>query len=515
MRLIAVALLLLFWAISLDSLAIAPVVEQDEPWVAAAPVKLATEGVLGSDLFTGYYGMERHHYHHPPLYPLLQAGVFRFIGIGVWQMRVLPVALGLLTMALTYAVGKQLADERTGVVAMLLLLCLRLAAGGPNTGIPLLDLARVNRYDIAVPVFGLAALWTFNRAARRGRLGGVFLSGMLVGLAGLSHVYGLFWAPVLAVAAWWQARPQLKLWQAWAALAAGLFLVWTPWLIWVVSGWSDFIGQQRLIGDRFDVLDPGFYLDNLRRELERYRPLQLTTGMRPGAWLALLALPVAVALLARSGLRSSQRGPLTLAAALVVPVGLFALLLKQKHFNYLIALWPLAVLALAWLAVRLWDRDRRPLVRAAMLVALSAILVEGGSRIVDRHQSVAHTTSYDQFEARVASLIPQGSRVLGLQHYWLGLRSYPYRTWLLPLVLSGPSSYEHPMPFDQAIEFVDPDVILIDRYMRAYFEEAAAETSPYHASAAGFQAFMQRHGARLAGTVDDSTYGLMEVYWLN
>jgi 4-amino-4-deoxy-L-arabinose transferase-like glycosyltransferase len=117
LRLIALSLLLLYWILSLDSLAIVPSVGQDEPWVAAAPVKLATQGVLGSDLFTGYYGMERHHYQHPPLFPVLQAGVFRAIGVGVWQMRVLPVALGLLVLALTYAVGKQLADERTGTCA--------------------------------------------------------------------------------------------------------------------------------------------------------------------------------------------------------------------------------------------------------------------------------------------------------------------------------------------------------------------------------------------------------------
>ena len=46
------------------------------------------------------------------------------------------------------------------------MLTLRMTAGGAGTGILLLDRARINRYDIAVPVFGLAALWAFNRAER-------------------------------------------------------------------------------------------------------------------------------------------------------------------------------------------------------------------------------------------------------------------------------------------------------------------------------------------------------------
>jgi hypothetical protein len=56
---------------------------EDEPWIAAAPAKLAAEGVLGNDLFTGYYGMERHHLQHMPVYPLLEAVVFKAFGIGV------------------------------------------------------------------------------------------------------------------------------------------------------------------------------------------------------------------------------------------------------------------------------------------------------------------------------------------------------------------------------------------------------------------------------------------------
>jgi len=72
-----------FLALCLPDLDTYPPVGEDEPWIAAAPAKLATEGVLGNDLFAGYYGMERHHLQHMPVYPLLQACVFELLGIGI------------------------------------------------------------------------------------------------------------------------------------------------------------------------------------------------------------------------------------------------------------------------------------------------------------------------------------------------------------------------------------------------------------------------------------------------
>ena len=79
--------MLAYLAVTLPWLSVFPPVGEDEPWIAAAPYKLATQGVFGSDLFAGYYGMERHHYANMPLYPLAQAAIFKAFGVGVVQMR--------------------------------------------------------------------------------------------------------------------------------------------------------------------------------------------------------------------------------------------------------------------------------------------------------------------------------------------------------------------------------------------------------------------------------------------
>jgi len=144
-----------------------PAVSQDEPWIASSGYKLATAGALGSDLFSGYHGMDRHHFVQMPVYPVLQAALFRMFGLGVVQMRALSVVFGLALLLVTYGIGREIGGERLGVVAAALTVVQPLTA--PTAvrpiGILLLDSARLNRYDIAVPVFGLAALWVVLRKA--------------------------------------------------------------------------------------------------------------------------------------------------------------------------------------------------------------------------------------------------------------------------------------------------------------------------------------------------------------
>jgi 4-amino-4-deoxy-L-arabinose transferase-like glycosyltransferase len=118
---IVLLILLVYWAVSLENLTAFPPVGEDEPWIAAAPYKLAIQGLYGSDLFAGYYGLERHNYQHMPLFPLLQAGLFRLGGVGVFQMRLLPVIFGTLLLAATFAEGKQFGGTLTRLLVILLL----------------------------------------------------------------------------------------------------------------------------------------------------------------------------------------------------------------------------------------------------------------------------------------------------------------------------------------------------------------------------------------------------------
>src|SRR5689334_7047301 len=147
-----------YFAATLPHLSDFPLMGQDEPWIAAPAANLAMHGVYGDDLFTGYYGMDRRTYNFPPLFPLTEALAFRLLGVGAWQARLVAVLFGAATLGLTYALGWRLYGGALGALAAWLLVGLRLALEPQASGIPFLDLARVARYDIAVPPLVLATL---------------------------------------------------------------------------------------------------------------------------------------------------------------------------------------------------------------------------------------------------------------------------------------------------------------------------------------------------------------------
>jgi 4-amino-4-deoxy-L-arabinose transferase-like glycosyltransferase len=510
---------ILYLAVSLDRLSVFPAVGEDEPWIAAAPYKLAREGVYGSDLFAGYYGVDRHNYQHMPLYPLMQAGLFKATGVGVFQMRLLPVSFGLGLLLVVFLVGKQLGDERVGALAAVLLLGLRISAGDDATGILFLDRVRINRYDIAVPVFGLLALWAFLRAERTPVPGWYLLTGVLTGLASLSHLFGAFWLPVflgLLICGWHGGVRRTH--AAWLVLL-GFLVTWLPWIAYIGSGWNDYLGQMRFVAERFDVFSPSFYVSNA---LHGGGPISLDWMLkiprdlpwnRPGTWSVVFGIPVALGAMAWSGWgrRDGPRAARMLGLVALAQFVMFLVLLKVKTVNYTIGLWPLGVLMLAWLGIRLWDR-RSAWLRVGILVLLALILVEGATRIAHARTAARRTDSYERFSSEIALCIPAGSLVLGLQHYWLGLRQYPYRTWLMPINYAHPLYYHDPVPIEDALERINPDIILIDRYMARFFERAAKPDHPLHAMQTGFEAFLDRRRAEPICAIHNQTYGTMIVY---
>jgi hypothetical protein len=336
----------------------------------------------------------------------------------------------------------------------------------------------------------------------------------VIGFAALSHVYGAFVLPALIVVQVLRrgfAVPHER--GAWAMLA-GALVPWIPVLVYIAIGWEDFVAQQQMYAERYRLLDPKFYLSNLRMEIYRYRllaPRDLSGAwflQQFGTWVAMLGVPISLGTMLAS--RRRREPAFALAVALVVQAMLFALLLSQKMYNYIIALWPLAVISLAWLGLRWWDTTRRRGAHAALALVLILVAAEGVLRIAHRHERASQTTRYDVFAGRVAAHIPAGSLVVGLQHYWLGLRQFEYRSWLLPVFMVRDPATS--ISLDEALERVQPAVVLVDRNMGNFFEAAADSTNPYHADYVAMQRFLTRHDARLEAVVRDSTYGDMRVY---
>jgi 4-amino-4-deoxy-L-arabinose transferase-like glycosyltransferase len=504
------AVLVYAWA-SLDGLSRVPPVSDDEVWIASSAHKLATEGVLGSDLMKGYFGGERHTYHHMPLYPVVLALFFRGLGTSAATIRLLPAACGLLVLLMVLLLGRRLGGPRLGALAMTLILLVRVSAAEGPTGILLFDVARIGRYDIMVPVFGLAALLVFPSSGRGtpARWLGV---GALVALSALAHAYGAFLLVGLLAVMIWGRRGTLRS-RVWLVLV-GFSLAAAPWIWFVVRGWADFLGQLAIPGGRFELLAPSFYLGNLLQEADRIRaltgPLWLAVG-RPGLLAVVLGLPAALLLLLRSPAEEDAAAR-EVAGLFAIQAALFAVLLHSKRASYAIALWPFVVLLLAFVVLRLWNASPRGLPRLGMVALLSCVAGDGILGLWQRHAAQAGMTSYDEFADRLREVVPRGTRVLGLPRFWLGLQENDYRTWAVPFDVAR--TPEAGVSLRQALEQVDPEIVLVDADIAAAFAERAGSGHPHHRELVDVEAFFAARKAVLVRVLDDPTYGPVKVYRL-
>ena len=177
-----------------------------------------------------------------------------------------------------------------------------------------------------------------------------------------------------------------------------------------------------------------------------------------------------------SGSASPRRA---LAVALLL---LFSALLSVKTMSYMIAIWLLAVLAIARTVIRLTRAAPCP-VGIALFIAVVLSAAEGLGRAAHARLAAEHVSDYESYTAQIASCVPAGSRVLGLQHYWLGLRQFEFRTWLLPFNLSRRGWYHEPLTLAQALRRVAPSAVLIDRYIATLLEENGSPGRPLYQDA--------------------------------
>jgi 4-amino-4-deoxy-L-arabinose transferase-like glycosyltransferase len=496
------ALLLLYAGVCSFQLGVVPPAYEDEPWQASTGWKIATHGVFGSDMLAGFHGMEDHYYAFLPLHPLLLAASFRLLGLGLWQARTETAVLGMIVLLLTYALARRLFGVRVGLLAVAFLLCVRLVGATRYliTGIPFIDLARIARYDMAVPVFGLASLHLYLTARRRG-VGLHFITGMVAGLAGLAHLYGVGWILALLMLARWDGRGR----RVAAAMALGCAAVWAPYLAYVLAHPADWIGQTRGYTPRFDLFHLDWYAQNLAREVHRYGPGLGPPGWsylaRPGLWATSLLLPLGMIAMLRRAFSPDGDG----ARAVVVPsllfVGAFALLVDSKVVSYTLTLLPLGAIAFAWAVCQLLDRG---LLRRALPAVLVAIACEGALRLARLDAMARVTTPYSEFVGHLRARVAKGERVLGLHNYWLGFSDLDYRAWAVPLWKSNPAVTSSPLGVAQALDAEAPDMVLIDSRMRAFLDTDRRGVAIRH--------WMASRGYAAVARVDDATYGAVTLY---
>lgn len=533
--LLVLILLLYFWAAGLVGLDRFPKVNGDEPWIAAPGYTFWEKGVFGTDLFAGFYGAETHYFRPPPVFSLLEGAGLHLFGMGLFQARIVSLTCIFLTLALTYRLGTTLFSRWHGLIVVAILVGWRIAgvSGDFYSGIPMADIARIARYDVAVPLFGFAALLVFVMALRNPSMRRFFAVGALAGLAALSHVYGLFWLALLLILSLLYFRRTIKYI---ALLLIGFGLLMLPWLLFITSDWADFINQNRSFSGRFNILDYRFYLNNILSESQRYQPvlnrLKNGWGAELGLALLLIGLGVLVAqALKRSHVNDRNELVLRRGEPMCSPVyqsaqvtlfalgsffSLFALFLSTKTYSYLVTLWPLFALVAAAGWIALWRFLNACGWKLVLFLVFYAVMVEGGLRINTIQKQAAQTTPYRSLALIINSWLPANSRVMGLQDYWLGMdESIHYRSILVPIDWTNPDYVAHPISFKEAAEVIPPDYLLIDEPIIDLISEESNPDSGLYDLARQMDEYLRfRHG-RIVNQLNDPTYGRIYLFQLD
>ena len=525
---IGIGLVALYFGVSFWHLEQFPGIHFDEIGIAEPGYQFFTRGVYGSQLYRGFFNQEKIYLEVMPLMSLLEGAFLRVFGVGVAQMRTVPVLAGGVVLILTFFAGRawaltlaetdqttHMSPEGLGLLAMGILLFWQLAPAGVDefvgSGIPLIDIARIARYDILVPAFGMGAFFCWLSARRTKRIFWDVLSGVLTGGAVLSNVYGVFWFVVLAGLFFLSVPKSRTNKVAFLAYTTAAGLVVGLWGIVILLHWTDFLGQIVKHQGRLDLGDWHFYWDSLRQEIHRYH-LGVTRGQtyfRTGFWLFALGLPATVvwAIKRQIAHRVHQEAWLWV-PAIVFPLA-FALLVNEKRYYYLILEFPVFAILLAWGGYSVYQHAPK-MARLALGLVCGLFVIQGMGAMLNLHSLALAQPSPAPFFAELREIIPPHKRILGQQTYWPALYTEDYQALTLLFIISNPER-ANLLSFEDALRQTAPDFVLVDSIFRTWLTAEQPDGTPF---ALPFWLYMTEKNASRVGSLTDPQGNLVEIYQL-
>jgi len=416
-------------------------VSADENTIISVSAKLARQGVLGSDLYAGFDGADRHFFIDLPAQHFWQALVFRLAGMDIALARMVSVFFTVLLLWAVGWLGWRWYDLPTAFLATFLILLWRSDLVAVYPGLPLLGVARSARFEATAVAWVWLTLAAFTALAARPGRWRALVVGLCAGAAALTHFIGLFVFPlVLGV---WLLQRRRGGWQGvgigWLLL--GFLALLLPYLVWIGLHWADYGRQMARYGDRAAFASLDFWRQNLGAELQRYRPLGLglqrwgnphQAYIGPTLLLGLLA-PVLGYLVLRLW-RHGRLGDLLLAASLLTFAVLLALLEQTKTPLYALVLWPGLCLAVAMSATALarWA-IKGPGLGVVRVGAVAAVIAfvglvgwDGREGYRTDWEQMGEVTNYGALGSQIAASLPPQAPVVGEYRWWWPLRDHPY-----------------------------------------------------------------------------------------
>jgi 4-amino-4-deoxy-L-arabinose transferase-like glycosyltransferase len=501
-------------------------VSSDDAWIMSIAYKLATQGILGSDMYAGFFHANQRWLINPPLHFILQAIVFRLDGAGVAQARWVSVTSAMVLIAVVGWVALNWYGLAVSILTGALLVFWRCDLIASYTDLPLLAVTRTARSDLDVVAGVWLAIFWLNQLLQHPRRSTALALGLSSGAATLTQFLGAFVVPLCAVA-WIGAWSKRALTDAISyTMVAGFLVVILPFALYLMPEPADLIGQARyLAAGRLEFNRIGFYLDNLGHEPERFAalvqkplPSLRANGLEEqplSPWLLVAGIVPALVWLIRRIVRRHARGDILLGLSLVSFEGLLALLDQTKAALYALILLPSLCLLFAAFSVSLvhWVKSGDAALGfrvslGAMLVVLGLVVTAESLRAyqMDR-QLVSSVSPYGQVGQRIESYLEPAATIFGTERWWWALREQRYLSlttlwvqWMIAAQAAGPPPRFGPLMKDSALNYV-----IVNNNVRGDIRGYPDRLQE------AFWNFLDRCGS-LTVRWTDASYGEIEIY---
>lgn len=346
----------------------------DEPGFVDPAVTLVTKGYIGTEIYHGLLPtMEHHVYWVPPLYFVLLAGWFRLFGIGLVQARTFSVLGALVIVMSVYLLSRRCAKMPQAFAAAAL--C--------AISFWLVNRACFARMDTLCVALILMSIFVYQNAIDRAKLELYALSGLLAGLALLTHPLGIIAIIVLLLHLLFTHKKKLLLKREVYVVIICFFSCVAVWIGYILQDYAAFHVQMQAQLERKHNAWSYWY----QFKMARTHVVSLSAVLIAGLWLIL------------KGWRSSQSGLIAISLAVA-----FAAATYGHEAGYFLYFYPFACVALA---IALSQAHR-----ARLLVYTGLLFAFTNESIVFVHDVRRyHARDYTSLSENICATIPPGKSV--------------------------------------------------------------------------------------------------------
>jgi len=394
-------------------------------------------------------------FQHDPLYKgglqSLTTGLsFRFLGLGLFQGRLVSLLWGGALLIMTFLAGRRLYGPTAGYLAVLFLAVSQ----------PWLVSSHIIRPDIMVATLVMASLYCALRGLQENSRPWHFLAGLCMGLSFDIHPNTLAFMPMvglcyLAHDGWRAVRSR----GAWLYIAGIAF------------------GALYYIAIRI-APDPGHFMEAFQYWIgvDKRPPALATRGgsaidAELGRWTQYLGhryveavlLGVGVVTAAIRSVRQRRLDPLLL--GLLISLVVFTVLVSSKTEYYMILFFPMLILMVAAALSDIGDRMQGARFLASIMVVCMAIGVMG---FEDNYRDVVQAASdfqdrdYAAITGEIQAVIPAGSKVIAPPLFWIGLSRPPYYLDYVDFYVWERIRREQQVSWAQFVEQINPEYVVLD-----------------------------------------------------